>query len=274
MKTTWFPRPHNSAMTWYNTLSKDSLIAPATICPLVMYDEGKGNPNSYNSNPANSAFAETDEPNCYPESKIEKIQCHLNFRLTTGAINVDKIPVIKVGFMPIFTSFDDIDAKDEVSGETIGTVLELQSEDTDRQTYPLWNGTDMGVHMTGLNILPASVPGLTATQAIEEVDFDIEKYYDALQYYTISDKLKKCQGGLKWLTLTAQKPFYDILINLRNKSKFMNQYNFAGILTVVPVEDTIYSGVTAAVTTNIAHVYTTIKTRYNEWNEHFDHART
>ena len=46
--------------------------------------------------------------------------------------------------MPITTSFlEDISAKDELSTLTVGQILEMQTESTDRQAYPLWNNVNM-----------------------------------------------------------------------------------------------------------------------------------
>ncbi len=265
MKSTWYPRPHNSDMIWGHGI-ETAVVNHTTICPLVMYDEGKGSPSGYSANPENPSFAETDEPNCYPESTIDKITCFLEFAMTKGALETDKIHAMKVAFMLISTSFEDLDAKDEKSGETIGTILEMTSEATDRQAYPLWNTVDMSTRITGLNILPAAVPALTATQAIEGVAFSIETYYDALQYYTIANKLRNVQSGLKWVMLTRQRPVRRFKINISGKNKFMNQFNFFGAMVSIPKIDTVHQIPTSAETTDITHVAVRMTTRYQEWN--------
>ncbi len=272
MKSIWYPRIHDSKMSFYMTAYPGT--NHATICPLVMYDEGKGNPASFNSHPENAGFAEVDEPNCYPDSRLEKISCMVGFQLSKAAIETDKIRNLKVGFMPIFTSFEDLAAKDEVTGETIGTILEMTSEATDRQAYPLWSGTKGGANWTNSDLIPAAVPGLTTNQRIESVAFDLETYYDALHYYTNGSKLKSVQGGITWINLTKNRPFSNILIRLRSKSKSMQQYNFAGVMVLLPKAETFYQPIPTADVTNTSHVLITIKTRYNEWHEHFDHART
>ncbi len=272
-KTTWYPRPHESTLSW--AMGAENASAQFdTICPLVNYDEGLGDPASYNANPQHASFASTDMPNCYPESRLEKVFCQLDLSLTKGAIETDKIQNLMVCFQPIFTSFlEDITAKDEKTGLTIGTVLELQSESTDRQVFPLYNTVKMAVKYTGSSTLPAAVDGLTTTQLIEGTAFDINTFYDALQYYSNGDKLKTVQGGLNWVMLTRNRPTRKIMLTLRSKNKFMNPYSFFGVRVMVPQCDTPYQIPQAGETTNVAHVYATVRTRYNEWNENFDFAR-
>ncbi len=161
MKSTWYPRIHDMDVLFgHNAESATALHT--TIVPAVMYDEGLGAASAHKANPQNAAFAETNMPNCYPESRLNKIMCTIEYTMTKGALETDKMSVIDLAFMPIFMSFEsDVSAKDEKTGATIGTILEMQQETTDRQCFPLWNAVDMPVRITGLSTLDAAVPGLT-----------------------------------------------------------------------------------------------------------------
>lgn len=271
-KTKWYPQPHNSIMS-YETSMENATVRDVTICPIVMYDEGLGDPASVNTHQQHASFAPTTQPNCYPDSRIDKVFCMLEISPTKAFSETDALRTQKIGFMPIFTSFlEDITAKDEVTGETIGTILELQTEATDRQCFPLWNTVKMNASYGTSTTFPANVPGLTAGQAAEAVAFDIEKYYDALQYYSNAGKLKKVQGGLKWITLKRGQT-RKFLIRLRSKAKFMNPYTQFSLMIIQPKADTDYQNNVAAETTAAYHTRWTIRTRYNEWNENFDFAR-
>ncbi len=270
--TTWYPRPHESVMATNFNIGFGAGTADTTIFPAIMYDEGKGDPASYNANPDHASFASTGEPNCYPESRIEKVFCEVEVWMTLPGIETDKLRALRYAFMPIFTSFEDIDAKDEKSGDTIGTILELQTESTDRQCYPLWTGTDMST--LGYNDdLPTNVPGLTTNQVIESVAFDAQKYYDCLQYYSNAGKMKKCQGGLNWRIITRNQVYQKFRISLRSKNKTMVPYSFFGLLLHCPGEGSIDQLITTVDTSSIAHITMKVTTRYNEWNENFDFAR-
>ncbi len=107
-------------------------------------------------------------------------------------------------------------------------------------------------------------------QNLEAVAFADGIYYDNLNYFTTSKKLLKCQGGLKWGTLTRQHPVKDIRIRLRPKTKRMVPYSFFGLLVLVPKAGNNQQLVSVADTTNITHVYCNIVNRYNEWNQDFD----
>ncbi len=107
-------------------------------------------------------------------------------------------------------------------------------------------------------------------QPIEAVNFNPGTYYDAIHYMTIAGKLRNITGGLKWFTLTKERPFRTFKIKLRSKVKRMNPYTFFGVLTGVPPVDTFDQIPLAADTTNVTHVHVDWTVRYNEWNENFD----
>ena len=56
---------------------------------------------------------------------------------------------------------EDYIAIDELSSLETQDVLEMQSEATDRQGYPLYNAVDMVAKYTGSSTLATNVPGLT-----------------------------------------------------------------------------------------------------------------
>ncbi len=110
-------------------------------------------------------------------------------------------------------------------------------------------------------------------QNLEGHAFLVAQYYDGLQYLSNGPKLLKCQGGLKWMTLTKNRPVANIKIRLRPKTKRMVPYSFFGLLVHVPRGGQQHQLVSAADTTNITHVYAKLTCRYNEWNQNFDFAR-
>ncbi len=161
MKTKWYPRPHNMSIDFGFGL-ETAIINTDTIIPITAYDEGLGDPGAYEANPENASFVEAVEANCYPESHINMVLLQLTLSLTKGALETDKIHNVRYYTMPIFVTFDDLIANDEISGLDIGEILELQRETTDRQCFPLYNAVDMraGVVAT-TTVMPANHPGLT-----------------------------------------------------------------------------------------------------------------
>ncbi len=51
-------------------------------------------------------------------------------------------------------------------------------------------------------------------QNLEGTAFLPQQYYNGLQYLTNGPKLMKCQGGMKWMTLTKDHPNHTIRIRL------------------------------------------------------------
>ncbi len=161
MKTKWYARPHNMNINWGHGM-ETGVTNEATIIPITMYDEGLGSPTAYEANPEHASFVEAAEPNCFPESRINIITAKLTVMMTKAALETDKLPAIKFAYMPIFTTFDDQIANDEVSGLDIGEILELQTESTDRQAFPLFNAVDMlAGTQAAVSTLATNVPGLT-----------------------------------------------------------------------------------------------------------------
>ncbi len=268
-----YPRPHNANHSWFHGI-ESVVVDRAVNYPIMFQDEGKGAPSGYNSHPEHASFVATDEPNVYPDSRVDIILAELRFSLTKAFFATDSLVALRVAYMPYFLAFlDDYIAVDELSTNTVKGVLKLQTETTDRQGWPDFNLVKTTPRYAGSNLMPASVPDLTTNQQLECIAFNPETYYDMLHYMTNSGKLKACQGGLKWLTLTKRKPIARILIKLRGKVKRANPYMTFGCMTYVPEADTEYQIHVASETTNVSHVSVSWNTRFNEWNHGFDHDR-
>lgn len=265
-----YPRPHLQSIMYTHGLETGNSTETSMV-PIHYYDEGLGAPSSYKANPQNSGFAKEIGGACYPDSRINFQNVTITYALTKGALETDKLHAVNCSFMVINTAFkESIDAKDEGSGETIGTICELQTETTDRKVYPIWSGTDMGNPYGSASNHEAEVDGLTTSQATEAVAFNRTTYYDALQFYDIAGKLKKVTSGLKWFTLTKNNPVKKFKIRLKSNVKRVNPYSGSFVLTHIPYVDTIYQPHFSGDTTNIPHVSVAVNTRFNEWNSSFD----
>lgn len=273
MKQEWFPRPHDGGNKFAFGL-ETGVANQSTIYPIAFHDEGLGAPSSYKANPENSGFAETSSPNCYPDSRINSMAINFDLAMTKSALETDKIHAIRYCWSVIKMSFkENYIAIDELSQDEVQDITEMQYETTDRQGYPLWNGVKMPSPTGGGNALDANVPGLTTNQNIEGVAFSANDYYDAIQYETISGKLKNSMTGLAWRTIYRQKPFHRIKLRIDPKVKRMNPYTFFGLLIYVPESGNYYQIPQTGDTTNVNHLECTITTRFNEWHQNFDMAK-
>ncbi len=266
------PRPHDFKLKVAFEL--DDANIDSTLIPLLMYDEGLGAPDTYNSHPEHASYVTSAGPNCFVNSRVDSINCLLEYSLTSKAID-DNIPGVRVSYMVVSSAFsENLDAKDELSGLQIKNILEVQTESTDRQTYPLWAVNKMALPYTGSATLDAAVPGLTASQIIEAVNFGEEAHYDAIQFYSISGLYKTLQHGLKWLTLTPNRPFARIPIHIKSNVKRMNEYAILGLMLHVPVVDTNSQMVhTSDITAATQYVNARVVMRADEWNLGFDHEK-
>ncbi len=272
MKTEWRPRPHDAQIGW--AFEMDDLAIDTTEIPIIRYDEGLGAPDTYNSHPEHASFVTASEPNCFVKSRVDNIFAKLQLNLTSKFYD-DNLSSIRLAFMVISSAFKNkLDETDEKSTQTVKGVLELQYETTDRQTYPLYNGTDMAIKPVVSSDLPTNAQtGLTTDGKLEGVSFAQNTFYDAIHYFTIADLIKNMQSGLKWVTLTPDKPFMTIPIHQKSASKRMNPYTHLTLLVHCPLGGSIFQPMTTTrdITAATQYVDASVWYRYNEWHQNFDH---
>ncbi len=269
-----YPRPHH----WKSTFSipiESAADTKATIFPLITYDEGLGAMSAYESNPTNSSFVEANTDHCFPTSRISRIFAELTVSMSKIMLETDKVPAVTFATATIHTAFNEgSQALDEVSTLDLNEILELQSEATDRQTYPLYNAIDLKDYKTNGKLdMPAETLGLDTDLELEGVTFKQDDYYDALHYYTNGHKLRNICTGLQWHTLTRNRPIKKIYFNQQSNTKFMNPYAFLGALIHVPqMIDNEQYGEVGDTTVDTCVLHFSMHYRYNEFNHEFNHS--
>ena len=231
-----------------------------------------GSPSSYNAHREHASFVESDSAQCYPDSRIAQYWGNLHVELTEDAIYTDRNSSYRFGVRILqMSTLEDYTAFDEVSGETMEQLLEMTHETTDRQGYPVYDGTDLSELYTGSSDTSSTQPGLTTDSNLEKGTVDIESFYDTLMYKTTGPKLKAIQRGLKWYTLTKERPFRNIPIKLGSKSKAMIPYSSMVTQIIFPQQDTKYQ--TAHDLTSVNHFSWIVDQKFNEWNREFNMQR-
>ncbi len=285
--------PQHHRLHWNFNLSHDdaALLKRATILPICWNDDGTV-ATDVDSNPMHASFAEVTNGACSPESKIFSISAKLQASFTILAWNTDKLRELKIQIIPIAVAFEDIDAKDDLTSLTVGSILSLLDEDTTNNTYPLYNNNVI-VATAGQQVdMGTSQLGLTATTALEYVTFNVDQLFQMLSYGSNRGKLKACIGGIITRTVSlgstlagiASSPSnrgmrtgafaLQLKINLPSKAKFMNQKTFFGILVRIPTSGTEDNYGEAFYTTAVDHINFNFRAHFMEWNHSFNHQRT
>lgn len=256
----------------------------ATFVPVLYNDDGMS-PSGYYANPQHASFAKDTQGGCYPESKVYSISAKFQMFLLKEAWNTDKLKSLKVNIIPVHTAFlEDLTPKDDLTGETIESILELQHETTDRQTYPIYAGTKLTGSVLDVG---SRQQGLTTNTNIENISFDLQKLYDALSYYTIKGKLKSVIGGIMTKTVsvgmdTIPQPgtkrskaiaTAQFKLRLPSSTKAINPYTFLGFIIYIPKLGLESNFGEPADTTNIDHIQVDFRCRFNEWNDSFNFER-
>ncbi len=269
-----YPRPHtfdyNFAMSVESTA-----IRQTTICPIVTYDEGLGAMSAYKSNPVNASFVEVKTDHCFPTSKVNRVFAKLDISMSKLMLETDKVHAVRFATMTLHTAFMDGQlAEDEVSTLDLNEILELENEQTDRQTFPLWNDVDLADYKTNAGLdMPAETPGLDTDLEIEAVAFTTNSYYDCLHYFTNGPKLRTISTPLRWHTLTRQHPVTSVFFSQQSNTKFLNPYTFLGALIHVPNNGKPDQfGKPSDTTIDTSTLEFSFQVRYNEFNHEFNHS--
>ncbi len=274
---TWnFPIIHNFEFGF--GLSMENVLKASTIVPYAFQDNAMVDYETIKTNPHNADFAVRAYPNCLQGSYVPEITVGWKaFKPRTDTTVIDmNFNTLKIG-----TAFlNRLDASDKKTGGTIKTILELQSESTDEQTGPLWNGTKL-YEGFGTYDYHANVPFLTGTQQPEGVAFDKELYFDANHYFTNKQMLKSVSSRMRTHYLVEPAaPHGRTLIRgggtyqLNPLCKSMNEYCFHGELFHLPQVGSRTQLHLAADVTDIEHLTIVGFVRFLEYNPDINFARS
>ncbi len=270
-KVEMYAQPHQIGRQFAFEL--DDATLDSTIVPFAFYDEGMGAPTALETHPENAAFVVVaHQANCFINSRINLVLANLRFALTSKAID-DNLPAIRMAFMPIHMAFiDDYTAIDELSTLEVQDVLEMQTESTDNQGGPLYvAATDLPEPTASSAVYATTTPFLDTDTGLEAVAFSSGNFYNMLHFMTNSGKLKATQSGLRWFTLTPNRPVKEFDIGIVPKVKRMNKFTYFGCLIHVPIlsnNDQVVAG--GDVTAATQYVTCTSRVRYSEWNIDFN----
>jgi hypothetical protein len=275
-KNTWnFPRIHNFEFGF--GLSAEDSTKASTIVPYFFQDNAIVDYEDIKTNPENADFAIDTSPCVAAGSYIPKILVDYVMYLHPEDTELSHLMVDR---MKINTAMlNRLDAFDKKTGDDIETILELQHETTDEQCYPLWNGTKL-FESAGTYDYHADVPGLTTDQQPEGVDFDKEKFFDAMHYYTNKDMLKQVTQNMRSTTLSEpivphgrSIQHYRRTENVPSISKTQNPYTFYGELFSVPQVGSRTQYHLASETTAKEHLVVKGMVRFYEYNPDFNFSR-
>jgi len=271
------PLPHNM-LNYFSLSVDDTLATNATYIPLILNDEGLVNADTVNVNPEHASFAESNNPYCYKKSIIPKINFTMQARLTKGAVETDKLRNLEFYWMPVYVSFlNRLEAEDSKTAVQIEDILELEHETVGKSAYPIWGNVNLpsagsiGIHANATTALM----GLTTDATTENIVFDRELFFDALQYYTNAPMLKKVVGSMHRVVLSRDRNYFYHSNNFTNPMvKRINDYTFCGILVFAEKAGSARQLVDGGDVTAIAHMIFQCHTRYDEWNSDFDQTAT
>lgn len=274
-----FPLPHR--FNYHTSFSLEDETKNSTIFPILRYSEKAFAPEAQFANPTHGSFAEEVGVTCHSDSIIPRINFKLEVTMSKGAIETDKLRTVRFMWFPIYTSFlEGLDSSDRRTGTTIKAILELETENTNRTTQPIYSGVDLFAS-SGAWLHPLSNVndddeaattdwGLTTDAELESVAFDYILWSNALRYFSNANMLKTMMGRIHKPLVTRDKP-YTYYSNNRTypKVKRMNPHTFCGIMFHLFQAGEFDQTMDGLDTTVIDHLDVNLQIQYDEWNAEY-----
>jgi hypothetical protein len=265
-KVPTYGRPHDIYYSWLANIysSKNT-----TIIPITHSDEGLGAASSYNAHPEHASFAEVGHSNTFVGSRVPKLNSVLKLKLTGQARVAGKNQNIRMLLIKIVNPFmEQLDAEDEHSGLKLKELLELQYESTDKQTYPVYNATNLSSRTSGLVTTDAAEPGIGGTE-LEQVDADFDALFDQLHYGTLAPLIRSmCK--FRWVELSGEHPVKYIPIHQPKSAIAQGKYAAHHLAVWIPATTSKHQHGYTADMSSTNHVEVDFKARYIERNHYFD----
>ncbi len=275
-RLTWrYPLIHNFDFGF--GLTAEDTNKASTIMPYMFQDNALIDYENVKTNPENADFATVAYANVMAGSFIPKIT--VGWKAFIPTADTEIISMYFNTMKIAIAMLNRLDAFDKKTGEDIETILELQHEVTDEQTYPVFNNNKL-FEGGGTYDFHANQPGLTGTQQPEGVAFDKTKFFDAMHYYTNKEMLKNVTQRMR--TYLVSEPIvphgrsvitYSRTFNTPSMCKFQQPYSFCGEMFHVPQVGSQGQLQLAAETTPIEHLTVKGFVRFNEYNPDFNFAR-
>ncbi len=170
----------------YKVEMRNAATKSGLFIPIARYDEGLGDPASFNTNPEHASFTTVTRHGCYPESKIFNTNVIIRIGFLKQAYETDKLFTYPVFIIPIYTNFlEDLTALNDLTSEDVEDIVLLQHETTDRQTYPIYNAFDCVGDITTMD---ATEPGLTTDAKMEYLTItaaNFQRIFDGMRYFLV-----------------------------------------------------------------------------------------
>jgi len=274
-KETWeFPLIHEWDFTF--GLSMDDATKTSTIVPYIWQDNALIDYETIKTNPRNADFAIIGYPNSCLGSYIPNISVTWQAFIPPQDTEVSRLHFNTMG---IHTAMKNrLEAFDVKTGTTTASILELQSEATDRQVYPIYDATKLFESQGARDVDFTKNIGLTTDGQLENVAFDKDLFFNAMHYYSNKEMLKSMTTPMKTRTLTEPIVSHKNTIaiggtkTVDSMCKLVNDYTFQGELFHLPQVDSLFQYHTATETTAIEHVTVKGHVSFNEFNGAFNFA--
>ncbi len=257
--------------------------ATSAMMTFLRTSKNSVDPKTIEVNNRNTSFAKDAGPLICFDSIVQMISISLAVTMTKACIVTDKLEAVKVYHQNIHGAFEDAwTPADEISTTTIADILNVTSDTVNEDVTPEFQGTTLPAEEDHplSTVTAAEVFGdynLTTNAQMENTEkFDIDEYFDALQFYTNGGKLKSLTGPLQSFVLTRNHTIQRIFQQkFTPKSvRFGNPHMFFAKRITTPVYNSVQQLTSNAdAPTAIAEVMVTCNVRFNEWNPDFDQAR-
>jgi len=281
-RLTWkYPRMHNFEFRFGLDADDATIYKHDTIVPYMYQNNAIVDYENIKTNPENADFSVVAYGDTCAGSYVPSI--NVGWQAYIMPTDTEMVH-LRFDEMMIGTSMlNRLDAFDKKTGDTIASILELQSATDDEITFPLYQGAS-GKLYEGSGVQDQTPLGgfadigLTTDGQLESVLWDKEKFFDAMHYYTNKQMLKTVTMGMKsHIVSEPLVPHGRSIVqqfgnfSLPSLCKFQHPYTGCFQLFSVPQVGSRSQYHFAA--TAVEHLTVKGFVRFNEFNPDFNFAR-
>ena len=280
-----YPLTHN--FNYQFSLAVKDVAQNSYMATILRYSNIATGVEAVEVNPGHASYLQDTGPLCYLGSIIPRV----NIKMTAWIDNDAKNQAYSAGatgpihsayfkWMPIYGGFLEAWTPEDLkTGTKVSDILQLTTNATQDDVVPTHDGNNNDYAQNHPLSAVAHAEdyadyGLSVNAIMEDVDYNDDTFWDAMQFYSNGPALRKVTG--KWRhAYVKREGYYKHHSNkfAHPNVKRINPYTYCGILFHMPTTGQFSQLLRSDETGDVQTVNVDLEVYYEEWNPEFDQTR-
>jgi len=270
-------------------LTANLAAANSAFVPLIKNYKGVTAPSTTFVNPMSDQIDLEGGAVCAPMSIIQNLTLSIKFNALKN-MDTDEMKNVRFLWMPVFGSFKEKWEADDTGagGGKVAAMLQLTLDATQEDMTPITTNklkslgtSDVSHPLSTVNLAEVATTHLNMTTdaTMEDCPFNLEAFYNLIQYGTNKGALKACVGQIRHgnVGFGADRSYaksYFIKKFVPRSVRRIVPYSFMGIMIHVPLITDHGQTYTedSSLNSTLNHIGVKIHVTYDEWNIEHDNT--